>query len=145
MLGLYDAIAAKLAADAPSLLQVVTGQQSVEAVEMLALGPDVTALVHPISDRADPLKTAAMIVSQRVTERFGVTMCLVFPGGFPQFETAREEIKTALRGWAPAGASLPVEYAGGRTLQYELGQDGGRWLHLLEFSVPAQETYEHQS
>ena len=145
MLGLYDAIVAKLRADAPSLLQIEAGQQSVEVVEMLALGPEVTALVHPISDRADPVRSAALIVSQRVTERFGVTMCLVFPGGFPQFETAREEIKTALRGWGPEGASMPVEYAGGRTLQYELGQDGGRWLHLLEFTVPAQETYEHQS
>ena len=145
MIGLYDAVKAKLDADCPSLVQVVTGQQSIEVVEMLALGAEVTALVHPISDVADRIRSATMIVSQGVVERFGVTMCLVFPGGFPQWEQAREEIKAALRGWAPAGASMPCEYAGGRTLAYELGEDGGRWLHLLEFTVPTQETYGHQS
>jgi len=83
-------------------------------------------------------------VSQQETWRIGVTLVLTFPGGFPQFEPARDQIKGTLRGWTPAGASKPVQYAGSRLLQYSAGQDGGRWMHLFEFTVTTQESYEEQ-
>jgi len=145
MLGLYDAAAARIDTGCPSVVQVATGLQAKEAVEMLALGADVSALVHPLSDSADPIRDAAMIVTQREVHVFGVTMALVYPGGIPQFETARAEIKGVLRGWAPAGASMPVAYAGGQLLDYSLSDDGGRLLWLLRFTVPTQPSYEHQA
>ena len=145
--GLYDAVAARLAdpARCPSILQVATGMDARAALETLALGADVTALVSPLSDEARPINEAGFLVTEVDDEVFGVTMALVFPGGFPQFEAARREIKAALRCWTPPGASTPVTYAGGSTLQYSVNQDGGRWLHLLRFRVQSQETYEAQS
>lgn len=145
MQGLYAAAAAKIAADCPTVVQVETALDAEKAVEVLALSEDVTVLVHPLSDVADPIREAGMIVSQREAHTFGVTMALVYPGGIPQFEPARSEIKSALRGWAPEGASMPVAYAGGQLLDYSLGGDGGRLLWLLRFVVPTQETYGHQS
>lgn len=146
MSGLYDQAAARLAPDrCPAVLQAAVGADGEAAAEMFALAPDVSALVHSISDRADPVSTAAFKVSQRVTVLFGVTMALVYPGGYPQFEAAEAQIKAALRGWTPEGFDAPVQYAGGRTLQYRIGEDGGRWLHLLTFSTSFRETYEAQA
>ncbi len=147
MIGLYDAAAARLAdpARCPAILQALTGIDPDQAIEMLALSADVTALVSPMSDEAVPVREAAFKVSQMEVWTFGVTMALVFPGGFSQFEPARDQIKAALRGWVPAGAASPVEYAGGRTVEYRIDKDGGRWLHLLRFRVAVQETYEAQS
>ena len=95
-------------------------------------------------DDATPVATTGLRVRQLENWVFGVTMAMVFPGGFTQFETARTEIKRALRGWTPEGAAGPVQYAGGTLLEYS-AKEGGRWLHLLRFRVPVQETYEAQS
>ena len=146
MIGFYDLVAARLQdpARCPALLQVATGMKPEEAVEMLALGPDVTALVTPLSEEAFPVTGTGFAVTQVEGHLFGVTMALTFPGGFPQFEVARAQIKAALRGWLPAGVAEAVEYRGGAQLQYSAGQDGGRWLYLLRFRVTFQETYEAQ-
>lgn len=144
MQGLMDAVAARIAVNCPAVLQVQTGQDAGEVVEMLAIGPDVTALVHPVADSADPVAEASQMVTQRVVHRFGVMLCLTFPGGFAEFETARDQVKATVRGWTPAGGAMPCQYAGGRTVEYSAGADGGRWLHQLEFSVPTQEDYVHQ-
>lgn len=144
MIGFFDLVAERLRAHCPSLLQVETGMSADELVEMLGLGADVTALVTPLSDRASPVRSAGMMVSQEEVWRFGVTLVLVFPGGFAQFDPAYAEVKATLRGWAPPEASMPVEYAGSRVLQYSAAKEGGRWMHLLEFTVPTQATYEHQ-
>jgi len=147
MLGLYTDVAARLAdpARCPAILQVEVGMNADAAAEMIALGADVSALVHPLSDTATPVREAGFRVTQPGVEIFGVTLALVAPGGFEQFEPARDQVKAALRGWLPAGGSMPVEYAGGQTLQYSLGKDGGRWLHLLRFRATTQDTYEAQS
>lgn len=143
--GLYEQAAARIRDLCPSVIQVETGMAAEAAADMLALGPDVTALVTPLSDTADPVRDASFFVSQRVRELFGVTLALTYPGGFAQFEPARREILRTLCGWAPDEAAMPVAYAGGRILQYSAGQAGGRWLHLLQFAVPSQLTYEHKS
>lgn len=147
MIGFYDAVAARLAdpARCPAVLQAQTAIDAEQAVEMLALGADVTALVSPLSDEAAMIREAAFKVSQMEVWTFGVTMALVYPGGFSQFETAKLQIKNALRGWVFPAAASPVQYAGGRTLEYRIEGDGGRWLHLLRFRVAVQETYEAQS
>lgn len=145
MIGLYTAIADRLRVNCPALLQVETGMDALAALDMLALGKDVTALITPISDDADPIKESGFLVSQRETWLFGVTMALVFPGGFSEFEPARDQVKATLRGWLPEGAATPIQYAGGRTLQYSASQDGGRWLHLLRFRLTVQERIEAQS
>jgi hypothetical protein len=147
MIGFYDTVAARLADTdrCPAVLQVATGMDAKAAAETLALGADVTALVTPLSDDAAPVNHAAMAVTQVEEWIFGVTMALVFPGGFPQFEAAKEQIKAALRGWTPDGAASAVQYAGGQTLQYSVGEDGGRWLHLLRFRVRVHVTYGAQS
>lgn len=141
MIGLYDLVVDRLRDDCPSLLQVETGAEGVKAIEMLALGGDVTALVSPMSDEARPVPAGTFHMVQSETETFAVVMALVFPGGFPQFETARDQIKTALRGWMPEGLALPIEYVGGATLQYDLKREGGRWLHRLRFRAVSQVTY----
>jgi len=141
MIGLYDLVADRLRANCPSLLQVEVGAEGVKAIEMLALGGDVTALVAPISDEARPVSTGTFHIVQTENETFAVVMALVFPGGFPQFETARQEIKTALRGWMPDELALPIEYVGGATLLYDLKREGGRWLHRLRFRAVSQATY----
>lgn len=145
MLGLYDSVKGRILDLCPAVLQAVTGSKPEEMVETIALGADVSVIVHPMSTTADPVREAGMVVSQRELIRFGVTMVLVFPGGFAQFEAAAEEIKVALRGWKLPGASMPVQFAVQRTLQFSAGQDGGRQLELLEFTVPTQVSYEVQT
>jgi hypothetical protein len=145
MQGLFDDVVARILANCPAVPQAVTAMDPKEAVEALALSHEVSAIVSPISDVADPVREASLMVSQREVWTFGVTLALVYPGGFAQFEPARDQVKGTLRGWAPAGASQPVQYRGGQLLSYTAGQEGGRWLHLLRFVVPTQATYEHQS
>jgi len=145
MEGFYTAVAERLRLRCPALIQVETGTDARQAAEMLALGPDVTALVTPLADRADPVAEASFMVSQTERWRFAVTLALTFPGGFEQFEPARDQLKAALRGWSPPEAATPIQYAGSSLLQYSAGQDGGRWLHLFEFSLTFQATYGHQS
>lgn len=145
MLGLYDAAVARIQERCPSVLQAQTGLKAAETAELLALDAEVTAIVAPLSDAADPIDEAGFMVSQRVVHLFGVTLALVFPGGIPQFETARAEINAALRGWSPEGASMPVAYAGGNLLDYSLGVDGGRLLWLLRYRVETQDTVEDQA
>ena len=146
MIGLFDAITARLADQArcPAVLQVAVSMDAEATVETLALGADATAIVAPLSDEAYPVNHAAMMVTQVEDWTFGVTMALVFPGGFAQFEPARDQIKRALRGWTPEGAQSAVQYAGGTLLEYA-AKDGGRWLHLLRFRVRVHETYGAQT
>lgn len=143
MEGFFEGAKARLERFAPSLLQVETGM-SPDAVDVFALSHLVSALVHPLSDQADPINEASLMVTQREIWTFGVTMALVFPGGFPEFVKARAEIKASLRGWAGPDGMLatPVEYAGGQTTQYSINADGGRWLHVLRFRASLLETYE---
>ncbi|MFD3263333.1 phage tail terminator protein [Phenylobacterium ferrooxidans] len=145
MQGLYDASAERLRASCPSILQVATGMDASQLVETLAIGPDVSVLLTPLGDRAHPVRDAGLIVTQGETWRMGATLVLTFPGGFAQFEAARDEMKGALRGWQPPGAVSTFEYAGSRLLQYSAGQDGGRWMTLFEFTFDTQETYGKQS
>jgi hypothetical protein len=142
---LYADVAARIVANCPAVLQVTTGARPEELVEMLAIGPDVAALVHPISTVADPVREAGMMVAQREVWRFGVSLALTFPGGFAQFEPARDQVKATLRGWMAPGASMPVEFAAQRTLEFDAGEHGGRWLEMLEFTVPTVVSYEVQS
>ena len=144
MIGLYDLVAARLGdpARCPNLIQVTTTPRASAAVEMLALNADVTALVGPLSDEANPVQGGSMRVGQVENELFGVTMAMLAPAGVEQFELAREQIKTALRGWMPEGAATPIAYVAGATLSYDLKKDGGRWLHLLRFRVSTVVTYE---
>lgn len=145
MLTLFDEAKAHLVANCPTLLRVETGM-SVDAVEVFAVSPaDVTALICPLHEIASPVRDAAMMVSQQITWRFGVVLTLGFPGGFPEFMTARLAIVDALRGWSPTGADMPVTYAGGKTLIYDVSDAGGSWRYLLEFSVPERTSYGHQS
>jgi len=146
MIGFYDAAVARLADPdrCPAVLQAAVAMDADAVIETLALGMDVSAIVSPLSDDATPIRSAGLRVTQVETWTFGVTMALVFPGGFPQWETARQQIKAALRGWTPEGAAKPVEYAGGTLLEYR-AEAGGRWLHLLRFRVDVHETYGAQS
>lgn len=143
MEGFFEGAKDRLVRLAPSLLQVETGM-SPDAADVFALNHTVSALVHPLSDMVDPIAEACMMVTQREVWTFGVTMALVFPGGFPEWVKARAEIKAALRGWTgPDGLlATPVEYAGGQTTQYSINQEGGRWLHVLRFRASLLETYE---
>lgn len=146
MIGMFDAAAARLAdpVRCPAVLQATTAMDVEAALEMLALSADVTAIVSPLSDDAVPVTTTGLKVTQKEVWTFGVTMALVFPGGFAQFEPALVEIKDALTGWTPQGAAGPVQYAGGTLLEYS-AKEGGRWLHLLRFRVSVHRTYEAQS
>lgn len=144
MQGLYEAVRARLAdGRCPAIIQAATVLKS-DVADTVALGAAVTALVAPLSDTADPVDGASFIFSQRESWRFGVTLALTYPAGFPEFEPARDQIKAALRGWMAPGTVRPIEYAGGRLLQYDAHQQGGLWLHLLEFKTTVQETYEVQ-
>lgn len=146
MIGFFDAVTARLAdpARCPAVLQATTAMDAEETIKSLALGADVTAIVSPLSDDARPIGSAGLRVTQTEIWTFGVTMALVFPGGFSQWEPAKDQIKGALRGWTPAQNAGPVEYAGGTLLEYA-AKEGGRWLHLLRFHVPVYETYGAQS
>jgi hypothetical protein len=141
MIGFFEDAALRLQALAPALLRVEHAQSD-KAMDAFALSHDVTALVHPLSDQALPVNNAGLVVSQSEVWTFGVTMALVFPGGFEQWATARAQIKTALRGWSwEDRLATPVEYAGGQTTEYTLGEDGGRWLSVLRFRTSILETY----
>lgn len=142
MSSFYDLVVQRLRDNCPSLLQVESGPNAAAVVEMFALNAAVTALVTPLSDEAISPKAATLRVTQTEVETFGVTMAMVAPSGFEQFVTARDEIKTAMRGWQAPGLAMPIEYAGGRQQQYDIKRDGGRWLHLLRFRAVSQSTYE---
>lgn len=142
MIGMYELIRARLAGLA--VLQTVETGMSPDAVEVFALGVAAAALICPLVETAGPIPEGSMIASQKVTERFGVVLCLTFPAGFPEMELAKEAIKASLRGWEPPGKSEPIAYVGGRTLVYDVSDAGGEWRYLLEFSVPQQDRIEHQ-
>lgn len=145
MNGFYPLTRDRLVERCPSLLRAEVAMDGEKAVELLALSSEaVSALVSPLSDQASPIRDAGMLTTQNEDWVFGVTMCLVWPGGFDQWETARREIKAALSGWAIDPMRKPVEYAGGQTTQYTIGQDGGRWLHVLRFRAFFSHTYEAQ-
>ncbi|CAN5610000.1 hypothetical protein BH10PSE5_BH10PSE5_01240 [soil metagenome] len=147
MLGLYENSALRLRdpARCPAILQVATGMDANQVVETLAIGPDVSVLITPLGERAHPVRDAGLIVTQVTTWRMGCTLVLTFPGGFEQYEPARDQMKAALRGWQPPGAVSTFEFTGSRLLQYSASQDGGRWMTLFEFAVDTQETYGKQS
>ncbi len=132
MIGLYQDIATRLTDRCPAILQAVAGVSAREVVEALTIGPDVTAIVAPMGDRADPVYSGSLKVT------------LTFPGGFSEYEPARDQMKACLRGWSPEGSSMPLQYAGSQLLQYSASEDGGRWMTLFEFTVTTQATYEHQ-
>lgn len=144
MIGLYQNIATRLTDRCPAILQAVAGVSAREVVEALTIGPDVTAIVAPIGDRAEPVYSGSLKVTQVETWRVGVTLVLTFPGGFSEYESARDQMKACLRGWSPEGSSMPLQYAGSQLLQYSASEDGGRWMTLFEFTVTTQATYEHQ-
>lgn len=86
------------------------------------------AYVFPLSEKAgaDPLSGGA--VRQRVTSVFAVEMMVknaasADAGGPAEesLETTREEVKAALVGWSPGQSFAPVEYAGGRLVDFEAG------------------------
>lgn len=141
-----DLITARLAdrTRCPTLLQVKSGGDQ-KAAEAMALNKDVSVLVCPLSETADPVAAAAFLSSQRIVQTVGVIMALTYPGGFPQFEAAKAEIKAALRGWLISDQAGQVQYAGDQLLDYSPTKDGGRWLHMLRFRVPIHETYEAQT
>jgi hypothetical protein len=143
MIGFYDLVKTRLEDRdrCPALLQVATAMDAAAAADMLAVGYDVTALVSPLSDRAMPINASTLRFTATEAHVFGVTMAMVYPAGFEQFEPAREQIKAALRGWQPAGLATAIKYDGGQLLQYRPVQDGGLWLHLLRFSFTTQDTY----
>lgn len=141
MIGFFEAAASRLTALAPALLRVEHAQSD-KAIETFALAQDVTALVHPLSDQAQPVNIGGLVVSQSEVWTFGVTMALVFPAGFEQWATARAEIKAALRGWTwDDQLATPVEYVGGQTTEYSLSEGSGRWLSVLRFRTSILETY----
>lgn len=142
MIGMYEAIRDRLAG--LDVLQAVDTGMSPDAVEIFAVGQAVSALVCPLVETAAEIREAGMRVSQKVTERFGVVLCLSYPAGFPEMEPAKEAIKASLRGWEPEGKSEPIVYRGGKTLVYDVSDDGGGWRYLLEFSVPQQDVIDHQ-
>jgi hypothetical protein len=141
MIGFLDATAARLAPRAPSLLQVASSMGR-DAVESMTLSHEVSALVYPLSDTAEKIKQSGLMISQGEEFLFGVLLALTFPGGVPQFETARAETKAALRGWLWDGElATPVAYAGGALVHYSAVQ-GGKLLWLLRFTCSFRDTYE---
>ncbi len=145
MEGFFDAAAERLRQRCPVLLQVQTGM-SRDLVETMTLSQEVSALVHPLSEAADPVNHASLLVSQREAWVFGVMLALTYPGGFAEWEPAKAQVKAALRGWTwEERLAQPVAYVGGATLQYSIAQDGGRWLFLMRFSLATRETYPHQT
>lgn len=144
MIGFLDQVVARLMANCPRVLQAIPAPDAEAIAQMELSAHAVTAVVTPLSDTAIPPGEAGFRVSQTTVERFAVVLALAFPGGFPEFEPARDEIKAALRGWLLPEAATPVLYTGGRLIDFD-PKDGGRWLHSLEFSLTHQDTYEHQS
>ena len=143
MIGLYDAMAGRLRVT--GLFSLVEVGHSPDAAEVYAIGAGVGALVCPLVETAAPIEAAAMIVSQQVIERVGVVLNMAFPSGFSEFEPAKQGALATLRGWQPhPDASGPLIYAGGRTLLYDIAEDGGAWRYLLEFNVARQDRVQHQ-
>lgn len=143
MIGHYENIADRLRAT--DAFTVVGTGEGIDAHEIFAIGMGVGAVVCPLLETASPIDRAAMIVSQEVVERIGVVLCLAYPSGVADFSSAKVAALTTLRGWQPhPDASGPLIYAGGRTLLYDVAEDGGAWRYLLEFNVARQDRVEHQ-
>lgn len=143
MSGLFDILAARLA-ECPSVGEARPATVAAEAEDM-SLGPVATVLVVPAAERWNPVREAGMLVSTGGRFGFSCVVALTFPGGFPEWEAVRTEIRAVLLGWTPpwAEACGPIEASGGRLLAYS-AEAGGRWIHAFDFNLPVQATYEHQ-
>ena len=143
MSGLF-AILAQRVGQCPSVGQAIPATIAAEA-ETMTLGPIATVLVVPAAERWNPVREAGMMVSTGGRFSFSCVVALTFPGGLPEWEAVRTEIRAALLGWTPpwSEAAGPIEASGGRLLAYSAAADG-RWLHAFDFNLPVQATYEHQ-
>ncbi len=147
MSDLFTAVADRLRGACPSAAQVTPAMAAVDA-ESMALGPIATVLVVPAAESWRPVSEAALQVCAEGRMAVTCVVGLTFPAGFGEWSTIRREIRAALLGWTPTidGPEVvggPFMAAGGRLLSYD-PQEGGRWVHGFDFTLPIQQTYEHQ-
>lgn len=143
MSGLFDILAERVGQCA-SVGLAVPATVAAEA-ETMSLGPVATVLIVPAAERWNPVREAGMKVSASGRFSFSCVVALTFPGGFPEWEAVRTEIRSTLLGWTPPWAEAvgPIEASGGRLLAYSAEADG-RWIHAFDFNLPVQASYEHQ-
>lgn len=145
MAGLFEILAERVRTLCPSVGVAQAATVSAEAEDM-PLGPVPTVLVVPAAERWNPVREAGMRVSTNGRFAFSCVLALTNPGGFPEWEACRAEVRAALLGWTPdwPEAAGAIEASGARLLAYS-ADAGGRWIHAFDFSFQTQATYEHQT
>lgn len=130
-------VIARLAAQCPGLRHVEGAAEYAQLVDAVLDPPCAYVLALAEDAGSNGLANA---VSQRITVRFGVLLCVrsladaTGAAGVEVLEDLRDEVRAALLGWAPADAE-PIEYAGGALLDVVDGelwwQDGWRTAHHI--------------
>lgn len=145
MTDLYQTIADRLRPLVTAAADVVAATSAAEA-ETLPLGPVPIVLVVPAGERWSEPGDAGFIVSVFGRIGFSCVVALTLPGGAVEWTAVRDQIRGALLGWTPdvADAVEPVRATGARLLTYS-AEDGGRWLHSFDFSLPVQTSYGVQT
>ncbi len=124
------AIVARLKAEAPSLRLVEGLAQLAALKENPPSNMQPAAFVVPVSETAEDNRLANGI-AQRNRVTFGVVLCLTklteVRGAVAgdALDAVRAEVRAALVGWTPEGASGPALFVGGETI--ELDRFGALW------------------
>lgn len=145
MSDLYQAIADRLRVTLTTAADVQAATSAAE-IDHAPLGPVPTVLVVPSGERWTAPREAGLYVSTSGLISFACVVGLTTPGGSAEWTAVREQIRGALLGWSPSidEAAGPVFAAGARLLSWSSDQ-GGRWLHSFDFSLPAQASYGVQT
>jgi len=105
--------------DTCPLLKMVGGSADFGVAETALRNKLPAAFVIPLAEQASPNTSATTVVSQRVTQQFGVILAasnLRDATGAKALEdiyAVRQQVMTALLGWIPEGERSSMEFSGG--------------------------------
>lgn len=114
-------VVAKLAADC-FLLTQVGGAADLEAAKAVLKNKLPAAFVVPLAEQASPNSSATLVVSQKITQQFGVVLAVsnlrdaTGATAINDLFAVRQQLLQALIGWFPSGALNCMEFGGGQLL-----------------------------
>jgi len=112
---------AKIKADCP-LLELVGGSPDFSTAESTLKTKMPAAFVVPLAAQASPNTSATMLVSQKITQQFGVILAVknlrdaTGEKAIADLYTLRQQLLSKLVGWIPPGGVSGMEFGGGRVL-----------------------------
>lgn len=119
-----SAVIEKLKTDCP-LLKQVGGSADFAAAQAALKNKMPAAYVVALAEQASSNTSATTLVSQKVTQQFGVVIAISNlrdasgEKAIADLYLVRQQIIQTLMGWIPAGAIAGIEYGGGQLLDMD--------------------------